>query len=76
MCCGEGNVEFLTLDHIEGNGHAERLANPRRGVQFYGWLIRQGYPKGYRILCFNCNCARGIHGYCPHERQKEGLKLA
>jgi hypothetical protein len=24
--------------------------------------------KGYRVLCHNCNLARGFYGYCPHEK--------
>jgi hypothetical protein len=22
---------------------------------------------GYRVLCQNCNAARGLYGYCPHQ---------
>jgi hypothetical protein len=34
------------------------------------WLKRNGYPKGFRVLCHNCNSARGLYGYCPHKRRK------
>jgi hypothetical protein len=84
MCpgCGEAAIEFLSIDHINGGGnkHRRELANNRLlpgknvyqvrgGVNFYRWLERSGFPEGYRVLCFNCNMARGFHGYCPHERQ-------
>jgi hypothetical protein len=25
------------------------------------------------VLCFNCNCARGFHGGCPHQSQHTPL---
>lgn len=69
VCCGEATPEFLTMDHIHGGGvrHRKELAN-HGGVEFYYWLKKKGFPRGdYRILCYNCNCARGHHGRCPHE---------
>lgn len=64
-CCGEFILEFLALDHIEGGGGAHR--KKINTGNFAWWLKRNGYPKGYRVLCHNCNMARGIYGYCPHE---------
>ena len=66
-CCGETTFEFLTLDHIDGNGakHRKRVGN------VYSWLRKNNYPSGYQILCFNCNCAKGFYGKCPHQN-KEG----
>ena len=66
-CCGETRKEFLTIDHIEGGGNKHRDTIKRYGTAFYQWLRKFGYPPGYRILCYNCNCARGRVGYCPHE---------
>jgi hypothetical protein len=63
QCCGESNIEFLTFDHVEGGGRQHRKDI---GGNFYGWLRRQGYPEGFRVLCFNCNCSLGHYGYCPH----------
>jgi hypothetical protein len=34
---------------------------------FYKWLVEHNFPPRFRTLCMNCNFARGIHGYCPHE---------
>lgn len=68
-CCGEGRPEFLALDHINGGGRQERK---RVGhATFWSWLIRQGFPTGYRVLCHNCNMSHGFFGYCPHERERE-----
>lgn len=33
----------------------------------YFWIIRNKYPKGFRVLCHNCNQAIGSYGECPHK---------
>ena len=32
----------------------------------YEELRRLGFPEGYRVLCWNCNWAYRLNGYCPH----------
>lgn len=66
-CCGERAFEFLTLDHINGDGadHRRVLAS-RQSAVLYRHLIAASFPSGFRVLCFNCNSARGFYGYCPH----------
>lgn len=67
-CCGEAHTEFLALDHINGGGNEHRATTGTRGGSaFYRWIAKNGFPDGYRILCHNCNMARGLYGYCPHE---------
>lgn len=63
-CCGDDHYEFLTIDHVQGNGaeHRRSIGN----VDIYRWLERNSYPAGFRVLCMNCNYALGKHGYCPH----------
>lgn len=69
-CCGENQKEFLTIDHVNGGGHVHR---ERVGTNVYLDIIREGFPTTYQLLCFNCNCAKGIYGACPHniKLQKE-----
>lgn len=68
-CCGENEREFLSIDHINGDGKKHREKVGFQG-SIYADIIRQGFPKDkYRILCMNCNWARGLHGYCPHEKK-------
>ncbi len=31
------------------------------------WLITNNFPKGFQILCWNCNYAKGVFGECPHK---------
>lgn len=33
----------------------------------------ENYPDKYTVLCFNCNCAKGAFGFCPHELEKKGI---
>lgn len=67
-CCGEKNTYFLSIDHINNNG-----ADHRReigcvtGKNLARWLKKIGWPSGYQIMCFNCNCGRAKNkGVCPH----------
>ena len=63
-CCGEAHHQFLTVDHVNGDGHIHRKTF--RG-NIYAYLIKHGFPKDkFRLLCFNCNNAKGIYGFCPH----------
>lgn len=68
-CCGENRWELLTIDHIDGSGGPDRKKEKvNGGHSFYQRLKKRNWPKNnYRLLCFNCNCARGFYGYCPHE---------
>jgi len=54
----------MSLDHINGGGVAHRK---ERGIPLTQWLVRNGYPDGFRVLCHNCNQALGAYGYCPHQ---------
>lgn len=59
-CCG--TTEDLTIDHIDGDGHRHRSefsANGDRGSQqMYLWLIRNGFPVGFQVLCRPCNSSK------------------
>jgi hypothetical protein len=82
QCCGESRVEFLCLDHANGDGaaHRKQIGKTQRGggSLTYTWLKKQGFPKDgrFRILCHNCNCARAFYGTCPHERERGEAKPA
>jgi len=72
-CCGEMERDFLTIDYVNGNGNKERLevfGNLGGGWRFYRWLIKQGFPEGYAVLCMNCNMSKGKHGTCVHEMKR------
>lgn len=52
--CGFKDIRALSIDHIAGGGNAHRRAIGVNGANFYRWLIKNSYPKGYQTLCMNC----------------------
>jgi hypothetical protein len=68
-CCGEDNLDFLTLDHINGDGSADRGRGRggNGGSSLYVKLRTRRFPDKdrYQVLCFNCNCAKGTKRNCP-----------
>jgi len=56
--CGITEIPFLNIDHIYGRkamGHSRNLST----VGFYRDLHKK-HPKGYQVLCFNCNFIKEI----------------
>jgi len=70
-CCGEDRLEFLTLDHINGNGseHRRQIDPDKKigGNGVYYWLKKNNWPEGFQILCCNCNFAKRQNKCCPHQ---------
>lgn len=57
--CGITDRDVLTIDHIEGKkkvGHTHSMT----GTRLYHWLKKNGYPKGFQVLCMNCNFKKMI----------------
>lgn len=73
FCCGEENIYFLQIDHMNGGGTKHRQILGLHGYRFYEWLIKNGFPSGYRTLCANCNGALGSFHFCPHRREHQRL---
>lgn len=69
-CCGIVGVHFLTIDHING----KRNGDGRSGYRLYRYLIKNNFPEGYQVLCWNCNGAKRTQIECPHETQRR-LKI-
>lgn len=73
-CCKETHEEFLSIDHIAGNGNKHRKEDPS-AVKIYRWLKNHNFPEGFRVLCMNCNHSLGHFGYCPHNpKENNGAK--
>src|SRR3990167_4626766 len=68
-CCGESELKFLAIDHINGGGRKHRK---EIGGNFYQWLKINKYPAGFQTHCHNCNQAKGYYGECPHKRIRDG----
>ena len=76
-CCGEkSHVDFLAIDHIAGRKEMDSepelvklgYSSLQRGRVLGHWIIENNFPKGFQILCHNCNVAKGHYGECPHEK--------
>lgn len=72
-CCGESNKKFLTLDHINNDGAAHRkLIKHNDGRAMFIWIMKNGFPPIFQILCYNCNCGKNVNGgICPHKTQNQ-----
>lgn len=65
-CCGEAEIKFLTVEHMNGNGAQHRRMIGK--TDMWLWLYHNGFPKGYTLLCFNCNAGAFRNGgICPHK---------
>ena len=80
-CCGCKTPEFLTVDHVNGDGakHRDYSARNRGGRRcsktIYRDIRREGYPRDkYRVLCISCNFSIGVWGYCPHTMTPDQLR--
>lgn len=76
-CCGESEIAFLGIDHVDGGGNAHRRSLGVGGAVFYKWLKRHNFPKEVRlrVLCHNCNHGRYFNGgVCPHQEKRIAAK--
>jgi len=74
-CCGEGEPDFLSLDHINSGGTRHRRHLARTGRSMFVWLRDNGYPPGFQVLCMNCNLGRYRNGgACPHQLTRHAPK--
>jgi DNA-directed RNA polymerase subunit RPC12/RpoP len=54
--CGFSILDALTVDHIDGGGneHRRSIGIAHGSEQFYRWLRINKFPKGFQVLCMNC----------------------
>lgn len=66
-CCGEPNILFLSIDHVNRDGVTHRKETGVSGTGINYWLVKHNFPEGFQVLCFNCNLGRERNGgICPH----------
>lgn len=66
-CCGESELDFMAIDHInnDGNEHRKTIGS---GGRLHAWLRREGFPEGFQVLCHNCNFSKHLNnGVCIHQ---------
>ncbi len=65
--CDVSIEEFLSINHIDGGGNKDR--ETFKGARtFYEYLVKNNYPEGLNVMCYNCNLSLGFFGYCPHQK--------
>jgi hypothetical protein len=76
-CCGlNSHIDFLDIDHIRGRkemdsepefiemGYSSKMSSHVLLV----WIIKNNFPKGFQVLCKNCNMTKGMprnNNECP-----------
>lgn len=54
--CGETELEFLTLDHVNNDGASHRVGKNN----LYLWAIKNNFPDCLQCLCFTCNLTKSV----------------
>ncbi len=52
--CNQTVIQFLTIDHIHGNGKEHRKIHGS-GTPMYRWIVKNQFPPIFQVLCWNCN---------------------
>ncbi len=71
-CCGDPNLEFLCIDHVNGGGNDDRRERGYASIMYQ--IKRENFPSTFRLLCHNCNQSRAYYKYCPHDLQRRHHK--
>jgi hypothetical protein len=61
-CCGA--TENLTVDHINGGGNKHRAQLGEGSYGLYRWLVVNGFPADFQILCSPCNQSKDAGPSC------------
>ena len=65
--CGVSDIEFLTVDHINGRATRKNKRSAAIEAKASGWDKTR-----FQILCANCNLAKHDKGFCPvHQSRPE-----
>ncbi len=75
-CCGSDGQ--LTIDHVVGDGKEHRASMETKdqgSLTFYRWLISNGFPAGFQVLCRPCNSSKGRRAHCTLSHPESGRQL-
>jgi hypothetical protein len=72
--CGQSDIDCLSLDHINNDGHHRTSKHRVGGHILYRKLMNQGYPAGYQTLCMSCNFAKSLKHLRDNGRSKNIIK--
>lgn len=75
--CGEKELEFLTIDHIDNDGAAHRESIGHGGMKMYRAVQHAPDLSRYQCLCFNCNMKKSFtRGSSPAARSMAKLRIS
>ncbi len=69
-CCGEDEIDFLSVDHVNNDGGKHRREHGWRagGMHLYRRLLKREFSAdGLQVLCLNCQMSKRISGICKHQ---------
>jgi len=67
-CCGETNILFLTMDHLDGNGQNHRINSDIYRTLYTEFQKTGNWNTRISVVCYNCNCGKWRNGgICPHK---------
>lgn len=67
VCCGETKLDLLTIEHIRNKGYKLIYDVP---YMLASKLKKLGWPKGYTVLCYNCNMSTKDGSPCVHNKKE------
>jgi hypothetical protein len=70
--CGTTDSQSLTIDHVHNDGHWERRKERRKysAPMIYRFIVEEGFPDRYQVLCRNCNWKKHANGGVLPERKE------
>jgi len=68
-CCGIDNIDILSIDHIISQSYFKG-EKKYTGEKLYRYLIKNSFPRGYQILCRNCNSSKSDKSLCYHQSKR------
>lgn len=76
--CGYTDTRALSIDHVDGGGREHLRTVVGGDNHFYRWLKHNGFPKGFQVLCMNCQWIKrhmyNEHNQWKYKKEKELLR--
>jgi hypothetical protein len=71
VCCGETELLFLTLDHVNEDGGTHRKSDDRaRSTKLWQQMLSGECNYEMQVLCANCHLAKNGPGKCRVHREQ------
>lgn len=74
VICGQDDIDCLSLDHVNNDGHHRTNKHHVGGNHLYKKLMRLNYPEGYQTLCMSCNFKKSLEHLRNNGRSKNIVK--